>query len=158
MGWLFHGQDLQGVLDHGQRPIRCCTTWGSQHLKGCMIIYTILLFFLVRSQKTSILRDALQNLSTFPTRVMKNSHLLVQFNPPPHPKKTNQQAKAKRKSFSSILRCQYSQQRITLSVRPSSRKRQRNAGGEGRGREGNTWLIRDCCGSTASVHYLFPFD
>ena len=49
----------------------------------------------------------------------------MQSHPPPHPEKPPQQAKAKRKSFSSILTCPHAQHRIGLTERPSSRERHR---------------------------------
>lgn len=59
MGKLFHGQDLHGMLCLDWKLIRCCTSQGSQHLKGRKIIYAILSFFIVLALIDSILNGTL---------------------------------------------------------------------------------------------------
>lgn len=66
-----HGLDLHSMLDMElRRPMRCCTTHGSQHLREHNIICAFLFFFIALALINSIQNDPLQGLSAFLSIVM----------------------------------------------------------------------------------------
>lgn len=63
------------MLRADQRPVRCCTTRGSQHLRGRKIICAVLSFFIGSALRNDISDDTLQNLNVFLTGIIANQHL-----------------------------------------------------------------------------------